>query len=161
VNATLPGRTALAQRRLRPVVLTVALLILGQIAAFVTLGTLMSRQDNQRRVSQNLFIQRTAVAAHVRHTHVALFALAVSDWDLLIRERRGANQMAERYEQAARALLAGANSDPTQPALEAPQLTDPEVRRHVEEGVRRWQHVRTAAALGVLYGSHYLDQPSG
>jgi PAS domain S-box-containing protein len=133
------------QRRLLPVILTLVMLIVGQIAAFVTLSTLMNRQENQRRVSQHLFIQRTSVAVYVRHTQVALFALAMSDWELLIRERRGANEMAERYEQTARALLAGGNADLGQSALEAPRVSDPQVRLLLEETARRWERLRVAA----------------
>jgi PAS domain S-box-containing protein len=145
VNAPLPGRRALVQRRLLPVVLTLVLLIAGQIAAFVTLGTLMSRQENQRRISQNLLIQRTSVAVYVRHTQVALFALAMSDWELLIRERLGADEMAERYEKAARALLAGTNANLGPVSLEAAQVRDAQLRRHLEEAGRRSGRLRIAA----------------
>jgi PAS domain S-box-containing protein len=145
VNAPLPGRTALVQRRLLPVILTLLVLIAGQIAAFITLGTLMNRQENQRRVSQSIFMQRTSAAVYVRHTQVALFALATSDWELLIRERRGADETAASYERTARALLAGESADLDPSALEAPQVRDPQVRLRLEQAARRWEHVRVAA----------------
>jgi hypothetical protein len=57
------------------VILTLVLLIAGQIAAFVTLGALMNRQENQRRISQNLLTQRMSMAVYVRHTQVGLGAI--------------------------------------------------------------------------------------
>jgi PAS domain S-box-containing protein len=154
VNAPLPGKRALVQRRLLPVILTVVLLIAGQIVAFVTLGVLMNRQENQRRISQNLFVQRTSVAVYVRHAQIALFALAVSDWELLIRERRGAEEMAERYEQAARALLAGTNADLGSPAPEAARVEDPELRQLLLEASRRSGRLR-AAAVSLLRSDRF------
>jgi PAS domain S-box-containing protein len=145
VNASLAGRRALVQRRLLPVIVTLVVLVMGQIAAFVTLGTLMNRQENQRRVSQSIFIQRTSVAVYARHTNVALFALATSDWELLIRERRGADVMAERYERFARALLVGKSPNVGPAALEPAQIDDPQVRARLEEAARRWERLRTAA----------------
>jgi PAS domain S-box-containing protein len=145
VNARLPGRRALVQRRLLPVVLTVLVLIAGQIASFITLGTLMNRQENQRRVSQSIFMQRTSAAVYVRHTQVALFALATSDWELLIRERRGADETAAMYERTALALLSGPHADPRPSDLEPPQVGDPEVRQRLEAAAQRWERVRFAA----------------
>jgi PAS domain S-box-containing protein len=145
VNAPVLGKRALVQRRLLPVILTLVLLIVGQVAAFVTLGSLMNGQETQRLISQNLFIQRTSAAVYVRHTQVALFALAVSDWELLIRERRGANEMADNYEQTARALLAGASVNAGSSAIEAPQVKDPQLRLLLEEAARRWERLRVAA----------------
>jgi PAS domain S-box-containing protein len=130
------------KRRLLPVVLTLVLLIAGQVAAFVTLGALMNRQENLRLVSESIFEQRTSVAVYVRHTQVALFALATSDWELLIRERRGADETAENYEQSARALLAGESA---RPGAAAPQVTDPRVREQLKEANRRWERVKIAA----------------
>jgi hypothetical protein len=145
VNAPLRGRKALVQRRLLPVIVTLVLLIVGQIAAFVTLGGLMNRQENQRLVSESIFVQRTSVAVYVRHTQVALFALATSDWELLIRERRGADEMAQSYEHSARTLLAGKSASPGSSALAVPQVKDPRVRQHLQEAARRWERLKIAA----------------
>jgi PAS domain S-box-containing protein len=136
------------------VILTLVLLIAGQIAAFVTLGALMNRQENQRRISQNLLTQRMSMAVYVRHTQVALFALAMSDWELLIRERRGAEMMAKRYEQAARALLAGTKVDFGQSSLEAAQVSDPQLRQLLEEAERRSGRLK-AAALSLLRSDRF------
>jgi PAS domain S-box-containing protein len=126
-------------------VVTLLVLIVGQIAAFITLGTLTSRQENQRRVTQGIFMQRLSAAVYVRHTQVALFALATSDWELLIRERRGADETAERYEQTARALLAAdGGSGPTTPE-QPPQVRDPRVRLRLQAAARRWERLRFAA----------------
>jgi hypothetical protein len=58
MNAPIRGRRALVQRRLLPVLITLVVLIAGQIAAFVTLSMLMNRQENQRRIAQSIFIPR-------------------------------------------------------------------------------------------------------
>jgi PAS domain S-box-containing protein len=146
------------QRRLLPVLVTLAVLIVGQIAAFVTLDTLMDRQEDQRRVSQNIFAQRTSVAVYVRHTQVALFALATSDWELLIRERRGADEMAESYTQTARSLLTGSN--PGGSAADVPQATDPQLRALLEESARRWEGLKIAA-LSVLRSDRFELKGNG
>jgi PAS domain S-box-containing protein len=160
VNAPLRGRKALVQRRLLPVILTLALLIAGQIAAFVTLGGLMNRQENQRLVSESIFVQRTSVAVYVRHTQVALFALATSDWELLIRERRGADEMAASYERSARALLAGKSASPDPSALAVPQVKDRQVRQHLEEAARRWERLKIAA-LSTLRSDRFELKENG
>ncbi|MEP7052516.1 MAG: ATP-binding protein [Pseudomonadota bacterium] len=145
MNAPLRRRRALVQRRLLPVLITLGVLIAGQVAAFVTLGSLMNRQEEQRRLSQSLFSQRTSVAIYVRHTQVALFALAISDWELLIRERRGANEIADRYERTARALLAREDTKFGATAQPPPQLKDAQLRALLEESNRRWERLRFAA----------------
>jgi len=159
VNAPLPGRRALVQRRLLPVLLTLAVLVVGQIAAFVTLDTLMNRQENQRRVSQNIFVQRTSVAVYVRHTQVALFALATSDWELLIRERRGADEMADSYDQTARSLLAG-DDRPNRFAADVLQATDPQLRALLQESAQRWERLKIAA-LSVLRSDRFELKGNG
>ena len=125
------------QRRLWPVFLTLVLLIAGEVAAFVILGSLTNRHEEQRRVSQSLFVQRTSVAIYVRHTQVALYALSMSDWELLIRERRGADEMAQRYEESARALLVPPRAEP------AP-VTDPQLRQLLQQGNRGWERLKSA-----------------
>ena len=159
MNAPLPGRRALVQRRLLPVLLTLAVLVVGQIAAFVTLDTLMNRQENQRRVSQNIFVQRTSVAVYVRHTQVALFALATSDWELLIRERRGADEMADSYDQTARSLLAG-DDRPNRFAADVLQATDPQLRALLQESAQRWERLKIAA-LSVLRSDRFELKGNG
>jgi PAS domain S-box-containing protein len=157
VNAPVAGRRAVVQRRLIPVLLTLVVLIVGQIAAFLTLDTLMNRQEDQRRISQNIFAQRTAVSIYVRHTQVALFALATTDWELLIRERRGADEMAESYERTARVLRAGIDpaSDP-----DAPRLRDPQLRRLLEEAAGRWHDLKIAA-LALLRSDRFELKGNG
>ena len=151
MDGSSPQRSQI-RTRLRPVWLTLALLVAVQLSAFVVADTLLTRQEEQRQATQIMFVQRTRVEAYVQHTQLALLGLATSDWERLINERRYAEQNAAAYEEASASLLVGGSVRWGGLPVRLPASEENAVM--LQRAERYWQQTK-AAALSVFRGNRF------
>jgi two-component system, sensor histidine kinase and response regulator len=91
--------------------------------------------------------QRLLVEQYERTANLALVALSVSDWEMLLRERNKCTEFAHRYE-ANSALLAGTGQDDL-----LPLNGDPEIQARLRDTNGTWEEVKRSSLLALRAGS--------
>ena len=132
-----------ARRILAPFAGLVALSILLQIGALVSLIELGASRERDRSTLAVLEDQRSLASQYRSATYLALVALSAKNWELLLDQRTEANEIEARFDENAKALVVGGKAVVGGAKVALDRL-DPELKAKLEGAREPWTEMKRA-----------------
>jgi two-component system NtrC family sensor kinase len=128
-----------------PVVALLGLSALLQVAAIVAVFQVGAIQEQDRRCLSIADSQRVLVRQYESTTYLAVVGLSVSDWEMLLTQKRAAQELAVRFEANNAALLRGGlASDDDDTKVQLPATEDSAVAALLEQVPHLWTEIQNA-----------------
>ena len=132
-----------ARKILAPFAGLVALSILLQIGALVSLIELGASRERDRSTLAVLEDQRSLASQYRSATYLALVALSAKNWELLLDQRTEANEIEARFDENAKALVVGGKAVVGGAKVALDRL-DPELKAKLEGAREPWTEMKRA-----------------
>jgi two-component system NtrC family sensor kinase len=149
-----PQPSSHARRLLWPFVGMLLLSVTLQGASLVAMVAIETTLDLSRQQVSLAAGQRALVEQFENATYLAMVGLATSDWEMLLRQRSAAKELAERFEAGNKAMLEGGSARIGDLEVTLPRIEEPEAREALTALPELWKATH-AAHLRVLRSEHH------